>query len=317
MILYHYCGVETFLNIIRFHTLRLSDLCKSTDSLELKSLMEAVEKEVAEQYRTNNDFLESVIYGMNMDDAFFFILKMVMTKMKKNSDQMLFGVCFSEEGDLLDQWRKYTDKGTGLAIGFDAGWFQELCKNDDFRFSKVTYGYKKENEDIVKKYAISIYNEMLTAIVEGRTKNIVEGLYGASFIMELDRKCIYQDSVFIKKEEYRNEKEWRFILNDEGTYKSRDDWDVYYNWKRSDFNKSNDRLQKLIPNGMEFLARNGKIIPYLDLKFDLDEDNLPIKKIVIGPNCKVEELDIYHLLEFFGFDGDEIEIIKSKSSYCL
>lgn len=60
MILYHYCGVETFLNIIKFHTLRLSDLCQSTDSLELKSLMEAVEKEVVEQYRTNNNFLESV-----------------------------------------------------------------------------------------------------------------------------------------------------------------------------------------------------------------------------------------------------------------
>lgn len=75
MILYHYCGVETFLNIIKFHTLRLSDLCKSTDSLELKSLMETVEKEVAEQYRTNNDFLESIIYGMNMDDAFFIYIK--------------------------------------------------------------------------------------------------------------------------------------------------------------------------------------------------------------------------------------------------
>ena len=36
-IVYHYCGVETFLNIIRNHTLRLSDLCKSTDSLECYS----------------------------------------------------------------------------------------------------------------------------------------------------------------------------------------------------------------------------------------------------------------------------------------
>lgn len=42
-----------------------------------------------------------------------------------------------------------------------------------FGFSKVTYGYNKENEDIVKKYAVSIYNEMLTAIVEGRTKTLL------------------------------------------------------------------------------------------------------------------------------------------------
>ncbi len=32
-LIYHYCSVETFLNIVRNHTLRLSDLCKSTDKL--------------------------------------------------------------------------------------------------------------------------------------------------------------------------------------------------------------------------------------------------------------------------------------------
>ena len=53
-IIYHYCGVETFLNIIRNHTLRLSDLCKSTDSLELKSLLDAVQEEIMNQYRNNN-----------------------------------------------------------------------------------------------------------------------------------------------------------------------------------------------------------------------------------------------------------------------
>lgn len=76
------------------------------------------------------------------------------------SDQMLFGVCFSEEGDMLGQWREYANKGTGLAIGFDAKWFQWLCRDEMFMFSKVTYGYGEKNADIVKKYAISIYNEI-------------------------------------------------------------------------------------------------------------------------------------------------------------
>lgn len=65
------------------------------------------------------------------------------------------------------------------------------------------------------------------------------------------------------------------------------------------------------------MTRNGKIIPFLDLKFNSAEKNIPIKKIVIGPNCKVDELDILHLLGFYKYDFDEIEIVKSKSSYCV
>lgn len=37
--------------------------------------------------------------------------------------------------------------------------------------------------------------------------------------------------------------------------------------------------------------------------------------LIIGPNSKVSESDIYFLLEFFGFDGGNIQIQRSESSY--
>lgn len=37
-------------------------------------------------------------------------------------------------------------------------------------------------------------------------------------------------------------------------------------------------------------------------------------KNIIGPNCEVSGGDIFHLLEFYGFDGNEIEIVNSDSS---
>lgn len=315
--IYHYCSVETFLNIIRNHTLRLSDLCNSTDRLELKSLLDAVQDEIMNQYRFNDDFLDSVIYGMDMDDAFSFMLQILISKMKNNIDQMLFGICFSEEGDLLGQWREYADKGTGLSIGFDVKWFENLCEKAIFKFSKVQYGYIKEHDDIVKKYAVAIYNDMLKAIVRGETKEIVDESSSAPYMIELHKDCLFQDSIFRKGCEYESEKEWRLILDDEQTCKSYDEWNIYYNWKNDNSEFRQNLIYKLIPNGMEFMVKKGKIIPYLDLKFDLDKKNIPIKKIVIGPNCKVNELEIFHLLEFFGFDGTEIEIARSRSSYCL
>lgn len=311
-IVYHYCGVETFLNILRNHTIRMSDLCKSTDRLELKSLLDAIKEKIMERYKENKDSNESVIYGMDMNEAFEFLANCIIENIEKDTDQMLFGTCFSENGDLLGQWREYADKGTGLAIGFDIKWFERLCNNEIFKFSKVTYG--KENEAIVKKYADDLYNEMIYAIVRKDSKRIINKDMCLSHLTQM---CIYQDSIFLKKEEYKDEQEWRLILDDENTSKSYDEWDVYYNWKNEKSHYGKVSIQELIPNGMEFMANNGKIIPFLDLKFDLDKKNLPIKKIVIGPNCKVDELDVYHLLGFYKYDVESIKIENSKSSYCL
>ena len=91
-------------------------------------------------------------------------------------------------------------------------------------------------------------------------------------------------------------------------------WSVYYNWKGM---ASKSAIQMLIPNAMEFMVRNNKIISYLDIRYDLEKNNWPVKKIIIGPNCGVSEWDIFHLLEFYHFEGNKIEIVKSDSSYSI
>lgn len=313
-IVYHYCTVETFLNIIRNHTLRLSDLCSSNDKAELKSLLGALRDEIINQYREREDFLEPIIWGMNIDESFEFVLKMLMSKMYNNINQMLFGICFSEEGDILGQWQEYAGKGTGIAIGFNIEWFQKLCNNDLFKFSKVNYEYSGTSK-LIKEYATIIYNEILQTIIEGKTKELIDESSGLPYMIRLREEGLFFKSVFQKGNEYKSEEEWRLILDDEETQKNYPEWDIYYNWKKSDIRFCEQEIYKLIPNGMEFMVKNGRIIPYLDLKFDLDKGNFPIKKVIIGPNCKVNILDIYHLLQFYGFDGDKIEIIKSKSSY--
>ena len=132
----------------------------------------------------------------------------------------------------------------------------------------------------------------------------------------MTKRAIYHDSFFLKRDEYKDEKEWRLIIDGEETKKSYDEWGVLYNWKGMT-GKTDDPIRKLIPNALEFMSRNNKIISYLDLKYDIYTDSLPVKKIIIGPNCEVSGGDIFHLLEFYGFDGNEIEIVNSNSSYSI
>lgn len=100
-IVYHYCTVETFLNIIKNHTLRLSDLCSSNDKAEMKILFSNLKNEILNQYRKREDFFETIIYGMDVDESFDFILKRMIYKMNNDINQMLFGTCFSENSNIL------------------------------------------------------------------------------------------------------------------------------------------------------------------------------------------------------------------------
>jgi hypothetical protein len=313
-IIYHYCTVETFLNIIKNHTLRLSDLCSSNDKAEMKILLGDLENEILNQYRKRKDFLKSVIYGMDIDEAFEFILKRLIYKMDNNINQMLFGICFSEKGDLLGQWREYADKGTGIAIGFNIEWLLKLGNNKLFKFSKVSYDYSKDST-LIKEHAARIYSEMIQTIENGGTKKLIDESSNLPYMIYLQKECLFFESVFQKGKEYKSEEEWRLILDDEETRKDYPEWDIYYNWKNKDLRFGEEEIYSLIPNGMEFMVKNGRIIPFLDLKIDFDKSNLPIEEVIIGPNCKVNILDIYHLLQFYGFNGEKIKIEKSKSSY--
>ena len=313
-IIYHYCTVETFLNIIKNHTLRLSDLCSSNDKAEMKILLGDLENEILNQYRKRKDFLKSVIYGMDIDEAFEFILKRLIYKMDNNINQMLFGICFSEKGDLLGQWREYADKGTGIAIGFNIEWLLKLGNNKLFKFSKVSYDYSKDST-LIKEHAARIYSEMIQTIENGGTKKLIDESSNLPYMIYLQKECLFFESVFQKGKEYKSEEEWRLILDDEETRKDYPEWDIYYNWKNKDLRFGEEEIYSLIPNGMEFMVKNGRIITFLDLKIDFDKSNLPIEEVIIGPNCKVNILDIYHLLQFYGFNGEKIKIEKSKSSY--
>lgn len=51
---YHYCSLETFLNILKNKTIRLSDINKSNDFLETKSTIEFIKNAAIEMCHKNS-----------------------------------------------------------------------------------------------------------------------------------------------------------------------------------------------------------------------------------------------------------------------
>lgn len=100
-VIYHYCPLETFPQILEsgaLHLMHHSGMNDLTDTrLFYHNLQRAAKKKINEDNRGKiQEFLQNI--EINLKDCFI--------------------ACFSEEPDMLSQWHMYGDKGRGVAIGF-------------------------------------------------------------------------------------------------------------------------------------------------------------------------------------------------------
>lgn len=65
---------------------------------------------------------------------------------------------------------------------------------------------------------------------------------------------------------------------------------------------------------IKLYSNDRKITSYCDLSFEKKKKDF-IKKIYLGPNCKMNENDMIHILNILRFNANEIEILPSKASY--
>lgn len=138
-ILYHYCSVDTMLKILQNYCIWLSDAEKMNDKTELRYFCVQMKKmfsDVFESYKGKYDstlltlvesILEKATESIYMGSAY----------VVQNTKNYL--CCFSENADLLSQWRAYSSDGEGVAIGFNARLLSQVSDMYHFDFIKVIY----------------------------------------------------------------------------------------------------------------------------------------------------------------------------------
>ena len=300
-IVYHYCSTDVFMKIVSGKSIRLSDITKSNDSMEILWITKFIEeifneefnKEVAAtQYFKNgypqNDFVELV---KHYSDDFF------------KEEQRLYSYlvcCFSEAGDLLSQWRGYADDAKGLAIGFDSNALSLFGKHqkddpissDMFDFNKVVYDeYTQKNQ--IRKCA-----RELISVLKPLAKDSVEHIKQAS--MAAFNRCFLQLlklSIFMKNPFFKEEKEWRIC---------------YCTNLSSAFDTSNVYIENdLSLSNIGHYGRRNDVVPFVDLSFGKSNIGV-IKEVIIGPKCVARKRDIEIYLQNNGIDC----IVKqSKGTY--
>lgn len=315
--LYQYGSNKRCFGILNDHALRLSDIRKSNDYDELLIMYPQIFDEILLQYERNPFPLK--YENLNGMAAMRELVSCTSYLLDKEIDTGAFSnfvTCFSEEPDLLSQWRGYSDNGKACCLGFSLPLLQEYCEksNGVLRIEKVRYVAEAELEEIVAEYAREILDTLhglrewiVAEMTHDDNDKDTDGLLGFNFHGML--KNTLTDSLILKGNGFSEEKEWRMFLCNQA-YKE-PSWIIGKGEKLMVPRGFSETLTYL-RNRIEFNITEDNMSPYIPIRFE-DFDAVPVQEIWLGPKSRISECDLKLYLSMKGYA--HVKIIPSRISY--
>jgi hypothetical protein len=285
-VLYHYCGAESFLSIIKGRAVWLSGISLANDTMEGRIVAETLMR-LADESALEIDQRAEMQNAIEMVGQIF--------------EGLAF--CLSKADDLLSQWRGYAADGAGYAIGFSRQYLAKLTESigtGDYRpqFGEVLYE-KKEHEQLAKPVFESLvqiakadelsfgfrFGGLLTYPLPPleqiqRDKKYKE----ASLALLLQAVKAVHALQFLKQSGFAEEKEVRLTAPV----------------------SSHDKK-------VEFRTRGQDLVPYLSLELAKIEGLSPIREVWIGPKNRTPTHLVEAALTRYEFTG--VSVHRSKTTY--
>ena len=210
-----------------------------------------------------------------------------------------FGLCLSSEGDLLSQWRAYTQDGAGLSIGFDQGyveWLAQTSRRTDVDLALHEVHYKPEVHDRLVYPMCSKLRSLLEsdddfppgkreAPQDASNPKSVE-LHGRLAVLTLLQAAMesFSEVFSLKHEAFAEEKEWRLLH--------------HFGW--------------LPTNPCLYRATAGRIVPYKVCALR-QLSRGPVIEVVLGPRHTTPTEVVENYLTQHGFG--EVRVKQSLAPY--
>jgi len=270
--LYHYCSVETFLKIIECKTLRLCNIFESNDYMEREWIDRFIEDELnglGEKYKGFSSSLRDLYY--------------------RNKKHPVYVMAFCEKGDLLSQWRGYSEDGAGFALGID---IKNIALEHEFLVGppcpstddKNTIGYWEViyDVDLQKQHVADIIKRNLADDPSDKIQYLLKTFQAADGLIRW--------SAVTKNPAFSEEKEWRIMytprIDDTGIHGAIKD--------------------------VKFIKKRNIISTCFELNFS---QRSTLNEVILGPKNLTDPKTVKLLLKNKGYDTTNIKISKSNLSY--
>lgn len=269
--LFHYTSYDAFLSIIRNRAIWASNIGLLNDEKEYLHTVELLQPYLEDIWKKskNKNLVEH------------------LTRLIENAEGgPTYVSSFSENPDLLSQWRAYCRDG-GCSIGFKKDEIRHIADRCGIKLVKCNYAPSEQ------KRMVSEFAEQLASLISSEGKSISDGGEALRFHAKHVYSQVNMLANLIKHPSFQEEQEWRFFKTS-----------VYANH----------------PN-LKYRTGKGMLIPYYEIDLVDAESNSnkfpAISEIYIAPH-KNSELSVKTMRTFLAGEGarcDERLSILVKNSY--
>jgi hypothetical protein len=246
-ILYHYTSLEGLLGIIESKSIWATNILYLNDASELNYSMGLLIDQIS-TFKNDITIDSEWLYRLNFYDR----LIENINKIILDTEHFVFFVCsFSEEKDLLSQWRGYCPEGIGFSLGFSSRNIEQCSKFNKCWLRKCIYDEKKQISKIrglIEKISLRYKARHST---EERDEQ--EILLFADLVMDF-----IELAPTFKHPKFKEEKEWRLITRK---------------------NYLRDKAIKAI----KYRIGKSMVVPYIEILLPSEGESLFINQIVVGP----------------------------------
>ena len=270
-ILYHYTSLEGLLGIIGSKSIWATNILYLNDASELDYAIRLFREQVI-------NFQKKIGNAAYLVEWFFKTLIEYIDN-SISSDNYAFFVCsFSEQDDLLSQWRGYCPKGIGLSLGYKLNDLQKSVKEYASLIRRCIYN-EEEQVNEINKLIEKTYCKFTTEMNQNH-KNIYRIILNKSsldFYTEFMRLAPN-----FKHPKFIGEEEWRIVT-------------------RVD---TRDKIEMI-----KFRSGQSMVVPYIEIPLPKEGENLIINKIVVGPthDPELSKASVEMLLKSKNVKFDEVQ----------
>jgi hypothetical protein len=231
-LLYHYTTINGLRGIIKSHCLWASDVRYMNDSAELQYIVRLL-RQRADVYQRGRAFLDLFVDWIAN---------------RITNGHMIFAASFRANGNLLSQWRGYSQIGKGVSIGIKGKTLLTLATQSNFQLGRCIY-----EEDRQIALIDRVLDSLLNMINDYRDIDAESGYENFFSVIEADMLRI---AALLKHPSFAEEDEWRIVSAVVTDYLS---------------------------SPVNFREGTSMLIPYYEFPLLCGDKKIPIDHLYIGP----------------------------------
>jgi hypothetical protein len=250
--LFHYTSHEGLLGITDSASIWGTNVLYLNDASEFNYAKKLLSSEIRNYCETFAHFKTGRSWGY----FFFESLEANINKLFPSRNYSCYVSSFSEESDLLSQWRGYCEDGSGYSLGFALSRLQNCVRQAGFIMKPCTYDEREQTNAIGELIRKASDRFVLEVGKSGENWDAKSKYIAADILIEF-----IQLAPFLKNPQFAEEREWRIVAN-----------------------LQTNKVKSLI----KFRPSRTMIVPYIEIPLPTEAGCLVIEEVFIGPTSDRE-----------------------------